>query len=126
PYTLAGWAKQTINNGYNDSFGYLQQYFDKAYKMTNSVATTNQTGILSPYGEFFPTEPGPTALVTMPDLDTGARGTAVVNVVKLQLDVNHDGAMNLSFNGPDNTSAAKPFQFWLNNDYDYTGASWDM
>ena len=101
---LAGYAKLAITNGYSDKFAYLGQYFDKAFKMTNGVAMTNETGILSPYGEFFPTEPGPTALVTMPDLDTGARGTAVVHVIKLQLDVNHDGVMDLSFAGPDNTS----------------------
>src|SRR5438034_11724680 len=91
---------------------YLQQYIYKAYKIsTNGVVTTNQTGILSPYGEFFPTEPGPTALVTMPDVDTGQRGTGVVNVIKLQLDVNHDSTMNLSFGGPDNTSKDRPFAF---------------
>jgi hypothetical protein len=41
-----------------------------------------------------------------------------VHVVKLQLDVNHDGVMDLSFGGPDNTSSERPFRFWLNNDYD--------
>jgi hypothetical protein len=99
--------------------GYLEQYWDKAFKIgTNGTTTTNETGILSPYGEFFPTEPGPVALVTMPDIDTGQRGTGVVTVIKLQLDVNHDGVMDLSFGGPDNTSAERPFVFWVNDDHD--------
>ena len=63
-------------------------------------------------------QPGPAALVTMPDIDTGQQGTGVVNVIKLQLDVNHDGTMDLSFGGPDNTSQARPFTFWINNDFD--------
>jgi hypothetical protein len=121
---VAGWAKQQITNGYPNKFAYLEQYFDKAYKLgTNGIATTNQTGVLSPYGEFFPTEPGPVALVTMPDIDTGERGTGIVNVIKLQLDVNHDGVMDLTFGGPDNTSAENPFVFWLNNDHDERGAT---
>ncbi len=119
PYAVAGWAKQAITNGSAGKYAYLEQYFDKAYKLdTNGVATTNQTGILSPYGEFFPTEPGAVALVTMPDAVTSHRGTGVVQVIKLQLDVNHDGVMDLSFGGLDNTSAERPFVFWANNDYD--------
>lgn len=119
-YRVYGWAKQAILNGYTNRFAYLEQYFDMALKIgTNGVGTTNQTGILSPYGEFFPTEPGPTALVTMlADTNSNNRGTAVVNIVKLQLDVNHDGVMDLSFAGPDNTSQARPFMFWINNDHD--------
>jgi hypothetical protein len=113
-YRLAGWAKQTIQNGYANKFGYLGQYFEKAQKQ----GTTNKTGILSPYGEFFPTEPGPVELVTMPDLATGQRGTGVVHVIKLQLDVNHDGVMDLSWGGQDNTSWKRPFRFWVNNDND--------
>jgi hypothetical protein len=128
PFSVAGWAKMAITNGYSGKYAYLEQYFDKAYKIgTNGAATTNQTGILSPYGEFFPTEPGPIALVTMPDIDTGQRGTGVVNVVKLQLDMNHDGVMDLSLGGPDNTSAYRPFVFWINNDSDFTplfGSGW--
>src|SRR5262249_14980236 len=30
----------------------------------------------------------------------------------------HDGVMDLSFGGPDNTSLSTPFIFWVNNDYD--------
>lgn len=119
-FQVAGYAKLAVTNGYTGVYGYLGQYFDKALKMTNGVVTTNETGILSPYGEFFPTQPGMTALVTMPDLDTNERGTAIVHVVKLQLDVNHDGEMDLSFAGPDNTSANRPFTFWVNNDHDVT------
>ncbi|EEF58260.1 Fibronectin type III domain protein [Pedosphaera parvula Ellin514] len=120
PFSLTAWAKKAISNGYTNKFAYAEQYFDKAYKIdANGNVTTNETGILSPYGEFFPTEPGKVALVTMPDIDnTNQCGTGVVNVIKLQLDVNHDGVMDQSFAGPDNTSADRPFRFWANNDYD--------
>ena len=53
-------------------------------KDTNGNVTTNTTGILSPYGSFFATEPGPAALVTMPDVDTGARGTGTVYCVSVE------------------------------------------
>jgi hypothetical protein len=116
---IAGYAKLAVTNGYAGTFGFLGQYFDRAYTVgTNGVATTNATGLLSPYGDFFPTQPGPAALVTLPDLETGERGTCMVHVIKLQLDVNHDGVMDLSFGGPDNTSANRPFVFWVNNDRD--------
>jgi len=121
-FQLAGYAKLAVTNGYAGVYGYLGQYFDQAFKMSNGVVTTNETGLLSPYGEFFPTEPGQTALVTMPDLDTGERGTAVVYVVSMNLDANHDGVMDRTFAGPDQTSPQRPFQFWINNDNDsYTG-----
>ena len=48
---------------------------------------------------------------------TWSRSSGVVNVIKLQLDVNHDGIMDLGFGGPDNTSQARPFVFWINNGY---------
>jgi len=112
---IAGYAKLGIQNGYAGVYGYLGQYFDKAYKMTNGVATTNTTGVLSPYGNFFATEPGPSALVTMPDIDTGERGTGIVHCVSLNVDKNHDGNMDLSFNGPDATSQASPMIAWVNN-----------
>jgi hypothetical protein len=117
-FKLAGYAKLAVTNGYAGVYGYLGQYFDQAYTTTNGVVTTNETGILSPYGEFFPTEPGRTALVTMPDLDTGARGTATVYVVSMNLDANHDGEMDRTFYGPDPTSVTKPFRFWINDDND--------
>ena len=118
-FHVVGFAKQALVNGYSNIFGYLGQYFDKAYLIgANGTATTNETGVLSPYGDFLPTEPGPVALVTMTNWGANERGTGVVNVIKLQLDVNHDGIMDLSFGGPDNASGAKPFVFWINNDWD--------
>src|SRR6185312_1880066 len=69
-------------------------------------------------GDFVPTQAGRLALLTMPDLDTGLRGTGTVYAVKLQLDVNHDGKMDLSYGGTDNTSSESPFVFWCNNNYD--------
>ena len=63
------------------------------------------------YGNFFPAEPGTVALVTMPGPDTGEQGTATGYVIKLQLDVNHDGVMDLSYNGPDNASPSSPYTF---------------
>ncbi|PWU15466.1 MAG: hypothetical protein C5B50_15310, partial [Verrucomicrobia bacterium] len=125
-FAVSGWAKMAITNGYADRFGYVEQYFDKALTIEGGGnVTTNQTGILSPYGEFFPTIPGQVALVTMPDIDTGQRGTGIVNVIKLQLDVNHDGTMELSFGGPDNTSQTRPFMFWINKDNDGTQVGQD-
>ena len=118
PIQIAGYAKLAIQNGYTNKFGYLGLYFDVAYKIVNGVATTNTTGVLSPYGDFFATEPGPTALVTMPDVDTGARGTCTVYCVSLQLDKNHDGNMDLNFSGTDATSQASPIELWVNNNYD--------
>ena len=121
---VAGYAKLAILNGYTNRFAYLGQYFDQAYKMTNGVVTTNTTGVLSPYGNFFATEPGPMALVTMPDVDTGARGTCTVYSVSLQLDANHDGNMDLGFSGADATSADFPYTIWANNNYDRW--KWDL
>jgi hypothetical protein len=124
PITVSGWEKMALANGNPNTFGYLEQYFDfgQAFQIgTNGLPTTNSAGMLSPYGDFFPTMPGPAALITMLDTNSNQRGTSVVNVVKLQLDVNHDRTMDLSFGGPDNTSPAKPMIFWLNNDSDGTG-----
>jgi hypothetical protein len=122
--TVSGWAQEAITNGSGGTCAYLEQYFTNALTIgTNGLPTTNSAGLLSPYGEFFPTTPGPAALLTMPDIDTGKQGTGVVYVIKLQLDVNHDGTMDLSFAGPDNTSQANPFTFWINNDRDVPGSS---
>jgi hypothetical protein len=89
PIAVSGWAKMAITNGYADKYAYLEQYFQQALAIdANGNVTTNSAGLLSPYGEFSPTLAGPAALVTMPDLDTGEQGTGVVNVLKLQLDVN--------------------------------------
>ncbi len=118
-YRVYSWAKQSLLNGYPGVYGFLGQYFEQALVVgPGGQITTNSAGLLSEYGEFFPTHPGQAALVTMPDLDTGERGTGVVHVIKLQLDVNHDGNMELGLTSPDNTSEAVPFRFWANNDYD--------
>jgi len=117
---IAGYAKlEVTNSAYTGVYGYLGQYFDKAYKMdAGGIVTTNTTGVLSPYGTFTATESGPIALVTMPDVDTGARGTGIVHCVSLQVDKNHDGVMDLSFSGADATSQASPMEFWVNNGND--------
>jgi len=118
PSRIAGFAKQAISNGDPSKFAYLGQYFEKAYRITNGVVTSRETGVLSPYGDFFPTEPGQVALVTMTNFGVNERGTAIVNVVSLAIDANHDGTMDTRINGPDFTSIRDPFAFWLNNDFD--------
>jgi hypothetical protein len=125
--TVSAWAKMSDTNNYQGRPAYLEQYFDKAYLMDSSAnATTNDAGPLSPYGEFFPTTAGQVALVTMPDIDPPyQRATGVLSVMKLQLDVNHDGTMDLTFGGPDNTAWQKPFVFWVNNDCDWSTSSSD-
>ena len=116
--SVAGYAKMALQNGYSGVYTYLGQYFDKAYEVANNVATSTNTGVLSPYGDFFASEAGDAALVTMPDIDTGARGTGIVHCVSLAVDKNHDGTMDLSFSGADATSQASPMEFWANNNYD--------
>ena len=117
--TIAGYAKMAVLNGYSGVYGYLEQYFDQAYQIDASGnMTTNTTGILSPYGQFFATEAGPAALVTMPDVDTGQRGTDTVYCVSINVDANHDGNMDLDFSGADVTSSANPATIWANNGYD--------
>jgi hypothetical protein len=121
PLFLTAWAKQAILNGFSNKFAYLEQYFTNACTIdaTGNV-TTNSAGLLSPYGEFFPMQPGPAALRTMADIDPPyQQGTGVVNIIKLQLDVNHDGVMDLSFGGPDNTSQVRPQLMWVNSDCDW-------
>jgi hypothetical protein len=126
---IAGYAKLAVANSvYSGVYGYLGQYFDHAYAVDASGnVTTNTTGVLSPYGNFLPTEPGPVAVVTMPDIDPPyQRGTCTVYSVSLVLDKNHDLKMDGSFNGPDATSQASPMVWWINDDYDYSGASWNL
>jgi hypothetical protein len=120
PIVIGGWAKEKILNGSSTKFGYLGQYFvTNAYVVnTNGTLATNTTGIVSPYGDFFPTEPGAVAMVTMPDIDTGQQGTGVVRVVSLNVDANHDGTLNFKYNSPDFVSSSKPFRFWVNDDSD--------
>lgn len=116
---LTAWARKAILNGYTNKSAYLQHYFDRAYKIAeNGTITTNETGILSEYGDFFATEPGRVLLTTKPDLTDGVTGQVVVHVLKLQFDVNHDGTMDGRFAGADNTSAGRPFVCWWNNDID--------
>ena len=131
-FQVAGYAKLAVANsvytsGNTSVYGYLGQYFTNAYIInTNGVMTTNKTGILSPYGNFFATQPGPVALVTMPDPDTGAQGTCIVHCVSLNVDKNHDGTIDTSFSGPDVTSQTSPMEFWINNDSDGTGVGQDI
>ena len=83
------------------------------------MATTNSAGYLTPYGNFFATEYGPAALVTMPDIDPPyQRGTNTVYVVGLALDKSHDGKMDLSLTSLDYTSQNSPYVFWRNNNFD--------
>jgi len=113
---IAGYAKMAVTNGYSGAYGYLGQYFAQAYMVgANGIATTNTTGVLSPYGRFVATKPGPVAVVTMPDLDTGAQGTCTVYCVSMQVDKNHDGTMDTTPNGPDITSQSNPMDFWIND-----------
>jgi hypothetical protein len=46
----------------------------------------------------------------MPDIDTRQRGTCAVYAASIALDANHDNNMDLSFAGPDATSANNPDQ----------------
>ena len=119
PNVIGGWARYTISNGYSSKRAYLGQYFQtNAFVISNGVFTTNTTGIVSPYGDFFPTAGGTVAMVTLPDIDTGIKATNVVRVISLNTDANHDGQMNFSFFGPDSVSANHPFRFWINDNQD--------
>ncbi|MFZ1074175.1 MAG: alpha/beta fold hydrolase, partial [Verrucomicrobiia bacterium] len=119
PTVIGGWAKFSIQNGSSSKFAYLGQYYlTNAFVMTNGIVTTNTSGVVSPYGDFFPTQPGMVALVTMPDINTGQQGTGVVRVVALSADANHDGTMDFTYQGPDFVSASKPFRFWVDDTSD--------
>jgi hypothetical protein len=117
PLLIGAWAEESVNGSTNTP-GYLEQYFDQSCS-SNALSgqTTNQLGILSEYGEFFPTDPGLAVLTTKTNFD-GAVGTLIVPVVGLYIDGNHDGAVDTSFSGPDSTSAQHPYVLWANNDYD--------
>jgi alpha-tubulin suppressor-like RCC1 family protein len=126
PMIIGAWAKYLIQGSSPTKYAYLGQYFTtNAYEVNDSgnITTTN-TGIVSPYGEFFPTEPGPVALITMTNADSGTQATGIVNVISLALDANHDGTIDPTWNGPDFTSPSRPYVFWLNNNYDRT--NWDV
>src|SRR5664280_2081116 len=120
PMILGGWAKYAISNSSPTKYAYLGQYFvTNAFLLnTNGTVTTNIAGILSPYGEFFPTQAGRAQLITMPDIDTGKQGTNIVQIISLNVDANHDGTMDLSYFGQDQTSPGKPYVFWCNNNFD--------
>jgi hypothetical protein len=116
---IAGYARQEITNGYTNMFAYVGQYFTNALVLSNGVVTTNTGGIVSEYGHFFATVPGQIALLTKPDpTQSNMQGQCEIDVIRLSLDVNHDGIMDESFTGHDNTSAQNPYVFWVNNDYD--------
>jgi pimeloyl-ACP methyl ester carboxylesterase len=81
------------------------------------MATTNETGLLSEYGEFLPTQPGLNLLRTKPDLTqtNNLQGQCPLHVIALATDVNRDGVIDSSFGGPDFTSLWQPFRFWVND-----------
>ncbi|HEX3625029.1 MAG TPA: hypothetical protein VH280_06315 [Verrucomicrobiae bacterium] len=119
-FQVAGYVKLAVTNTiYPAVYGYLGQYFTNAYQISsNGEVTANTTGVLSSYGQFFATQPGQAALVTMPDPDTGQQGTDVVDVISLNVDANHDGTMDFSFGGSDFVTANNPYRFWINDDQD--------
>ncbi len=117
PLLIGAWAEQSVNGSTNWP-GFIEQYFDKAYMRDNfGDVTTNQTGVLSEYGEFFPTDPGAVVLTTKTNVD-GTNGSVNVQVIGLYTDRNHDGTIDTSFSGPDFCTPARPFQFWVNDDND--------
>lgn len=121
PVSVSAWARHGIlNNLPSSKYAFEEQFFENSYLIdTDGEVTTNRTGLLSPFGEFFPTESGPVALVTVPDIQTGERGTGIVHVISMDVDANRDGIMDSSFGGPDHRSWTNPFRFWINDDDDY-------
>ncbi len=117
PLLIGAWAEQSINGGTNTP-GFIEQYFDKALVVdSDGTITTNETGVLSEYGEFFPTDPGSVVLTTKTNSD-GSNGIVSVQVIGLYADRNHDGIIDTSFSGPDFCTPSRPFQFWVNDDND--------
>ena len=123
---VGAWAKEQLVNGASGKTAYVQQYFDKAYlaDSNGNFNTNTPTGILSEYGEFFPTAAGKTFLTTKP-VGTN-QGLLAVNTFALAADVNHDGVIDTTFGGPDFTTAAHPFRFWVNNGYDGVGGDFPV
>jgi len=119
PMIIGGWAKYSV--GSSGKFAYLGQYFQTNVFLfnTNGVVSTNSAGIMSPYGEFFPTQTGVARFMTMPDIDNPSQyATGVVSIISMNVDANHDGIMDLSYGGPDQTSPSRPFRFWANDNID--------
>lgn len=107
---ILGWAKQKINNGYDNKFGYLGQYFQPS---------ASSAGILSEYGEFLPSVPGNVTINTKPDPNQhNSVGQCNIHVISLDVDGNRDGVIDPSLVGCDKTSYESRFAFWINNDYD--------
>ena len=97
---------------------FLGFIWDKAVTLNSDEdITTNQNGVLSEYGEFFPTDPGLVALTTKTNAGAGL-GQIMVPVIGLYTDRNHDGVIDTSFSGPDFCTPSRPFQFWFNDDND--------
>ena len=115
PTVIGGWNKFTVEG--TSTYAYLGQYYlTNAFVITNGIITTNTTGVVSPYGNFFPTQAGQVAMVTMPDINSPfEQGTGVVDVISLNVDANHDGTMDLTYGGPDYVSASNPYRFWVND-----------
>jgi hypothetical protein len=115
-----GYARKSIGNGFEfTKSAYLGNHFEKSYWVHPTTGARTESGILSEYGDFLPTQPGQHVLVTRPDpQDFNRQGEYTVNAIKLAVDMNHDRLMDLTFSGPDNTSSAVPYTFWLNNDND--------
>jgi hypothetical protein len=118
-YQAVAYARQRILNGDSTKPAYLGQYFESALQVnTNGLPTTNLAGALSPYGDFFPIQPGTSALVTMTNWGINERGTGIVYVVALATDANRDGMIDPSLFGPDYASPDYPFRFWVNDSQD--------
>ena len=118
PLLLGAWAQEQIVNGNGNQWGFLGLYWDKAVTLNSDEdITTNQNGVLSEYGEFFPTDPGLVALTTKTNAGAGL-GQIIVPVIGLYTDRNHDGVIDTSFSGPDFCTPSRPFQFWFNDDND--------
>lgn len=115
---VSAWAKQQIVNGTSGEFGFLQQYFDKAYltDTNGNINTNNQTGILSEYGEFLATDAGKTFLTTK--RDGSNQGQFPIYSIGLYTTANHNGTIDTRFGSPDFTSPAHPFHFWVNDNND--------
>ena len=79
--------------------------------------TSNETGVLSEYGEFFPTDPDGVVLTTKANAE-GGHGSVDVQVIGLYADRNHDGVIDTRFAGPDFCTPSRPFRFWVNDDND--------